>query len=160
MTASKSAKAVTGQEIKLADIDWDDYAPNGAPGEGGAILGRFQRLTRSTLGFTFPGQSGEVFPLIVIFTAVEGTTTDLRSGETSDLVPGQEYSLWLIHAIPEEAFKSAKPTQNELFGLFYHGKTQSRKQNGRDGEPLEYHNYSVSFPERAKVDQSLSWDEV
>jgi hypothetical protein len=139
----------------VSEVDFSGFAPGVVPGKGSEILGRFLRVERSSVGFDFG--NGEEFPVIALFTAVDGHTTD-REGKKLVLESGGVYALWLIHYTLYSAFVEAKPHEGELFAV--KGLGEKLKRGMREGEKNStYHNYTVVFPERPKP-APLTWDAV
>ena len=137
-------------------VEFKDYAPAAIPGPGTAFLGRMVELTRSEIGWDF-GQ-GMQYPLVLTFEAVSGSACD-KDGLIFDLLPGQNYGLWLIHTVILNKMKEAKLTPGELFAVRGNGEKLKRGMNPGDKNST-YVDYSIAFPEREQQSKAVNWDDV
>lgn len=155
-----SPKSDSGHTPAVEEIEFHGFAPAAIPPAGGMFVGRYLRLERSTMGFTFDLDRGEIFPWIVVFEGVSGQSAD-RDGVVTDIVPGQEYALWLIHTVILNSFKEAKPETDsrELFAVRNDGLKVKRGMKETDRNAT-YYAYSVAWPDRDRVVNAASWDDV
>ncbi len=130
-----------------------DYAETVYILPGDRIKGRFKKLTLGPVG-----EYGR--PPIVTFEAIAGSyhIGPNDTGGIADVVPGQEYSLWLLTSVARSTFKEGAPKDGEVFTFTNHGRRDSKTRKDKDGNPVSYHEFEAAFPERPVTEEAVSWD--
>ncbi len=141
--------------IENPDDLFEVFAPSVIPvplGTGtSVIIGEFVAVTQ--------GPKNEYgIPLVVEFSAIAGESID-SNGELWPLVPGEHYSLWLLHSTLRDSFIEARPPVGEKFAVKHFGR-KLKKGADEDLDSSYYQHIAAVFPDREKVDKTISWDDA
>lgn len=160
MTETPIADAV---EQDYDAVDYNDrragqfnrtYPTTWRPAVGSEFVGTFIRLDQ--------GPENEYgTPWIVVFQgSVSAVMTPGVNTADEPMEDGVEYGFWLIHSTALSQFKDAQPEPGERFACLYRGLRKSKTRRDRQGNPVEYHAYSVICPDRQVpgVTAEISWD--
>lgn len=119
---------------------------------GVQVVGRFARLERA------PFDTGYGIPWIAVFTDCHGMIEN-RDGDAVTLDPAAEYGLWLIHGLAVAGLKALAPDPDERVAMLYEGRKESRKRNDANGNPVRYHAYQFTCPDRPVTKaETTAWD--
>lgn len=153
VTAKKTAEPTVtpgSQGLDLDALGIVQYPPTVILTEGQYFTGQFKRITAGP-------ENAYGIPYVVEFTATGGMGTT-NDGEVFTLVPGTVYSFWLLHTVIRTAFAEGRPEPGENIAVVSFGKAFSKDRKDKDGNPVEYTNEQLGFPDRPQVDDSISWD--
>lgn len=161
VTTSKTDKKPT-EGTDVFEGVFKDYAPTVYILPGDKLMGTFVKVAL--------GPANEYGrPPVVTFTALAGSVHSGAEDDSPviDLVPGDEYSLWLLTTVARNSFAEAKPTEGERFAFTNHGVRESRNREvvkEIDGKkvkvPATYHDFEVAFPDRESVTEVVDWDSL
>lgn len=145
------------------DVEYATYAPGVFLAEEGAeIRGRLVTIDLSPADHPAAIEYGQC--VIITFAAVAGAGIESKAtGERGpvDIVPGEEYALWLTSQTLHDSFVEKKVMPGELFAVKHFGTRTSRDRKDKDNNPIEYALYRVATPERPKeVRESLTWEGI
>lgn len=136
----------------------NDIAAAFRPVPGVEFAGRFVRLERGP-EYEFAGRKTR--PIIAVFQMDKGQYLAKKTDTPTDVTPGEEYALWLIHTVALDKLKELRPEVGELVAGVYDGEKVKRGMEadhvaGKRG--TTYHAWRFVCPDRPTA--VLSWDSI